>query len=232
MSFTSDLDYFKGDLMLKVLLVEDHILVRQGVKALLDEEPDIVVVGETGDGSEALQLTERLRPDIVLMDLALPGISGIEATRHICERLPHIKVVALSMYDSEEYVFRVLRAGALGYVLKQSTSTELVLAIRAVAAGNTFLSPAISQILVSDYVRRAEAQESDEEALEILTPREREVLQLIARGLNNRQIAERLHISIKTVETHRGNMMRKLDVHDRAGLVKFATDSGLISFES
>jgi two-component system response regulator NreC len=217
---------------LKVLLVEDHAIVRQGVRALLDEEPDITIVGETGEGSEALLMAERLRPDIVLMDLSLPGVSGIEATRQVCERFPTMRVVVLSMHDSEEYVFRALRAGASGYVLKQSTSTELVLALRAVAAGSTFLSPDISQILISDYMRRAETQDRDDEALSILTPREREVLQLVARGLNNRQIAERLHISVKTVETHRGNMMRKLDVHDRAGLVKFAIDSGLITLET
>jgi DNA-binding NarL/FixJ family response regulator len=217
---------------LKVLLVEDHAIVRQGVKALLDEEPDIAVVGETGDGSEALLLAQKLRPDIVLMDLSLPGLSGIEATHQIRERFPTMRIVVLSMHGNEEYVFRALRAGASGYVLKQSTSTELVLALRAVATGSTFLSPAVSQILISDYMRRAKIQESDDEASSILTPREREVLKLIATGLSNRQIAERLHISVKTVETHRGNIMRKLDVHDRAGLVKHAIDSGLISFET
>lgn len=214
---------------LKVMLVEDHALMRQGVKALLGEESDVVIVGETGDGSEALLLAERLQPDIVLMDLSLPGVGGIEATRQIRERFPTMRVVVLSMHDGEEYVFRALRAGASGYVLKQSTSTELVLALRAVAAGSTFLSPTISQILISDYVRRAdEAPERDDDALSILTPREREVLQLIATGLSNRQVAAQLHISIKTVETHRGNMMSKLDVHDRAGLVKFAIKGGLI----
>jgi two-component system response regulator NreC len=217
---------------LKVLMVEDHALVRQGVKALLDEEPDITIVGEAGDGNQALVLAQQLRPDIVLMDLTLPGLGGIEATRQICERFPDMKVVVLSMHDSEEYVFRALQAGASGYIVKYSTSEELVLALRAVAAGSTFLSPDISRILISDYMRRAKTQESDEEALSILTPRERELLQLIATGLTNRQVAERLHISVKTVETHRGNMMRKLDVHDRAGLVKFAIDSGLISLEA
>lgn len=217
---------------LKVLLVEDHIIVRQGVSALLDEEPDIVIVGEASDGSQALALAQKLRPDIVLMDLSLPGLGGVEATRQIREFLPDVRVLVLSMHDNEEYVFRALRAGASGYVLKQSTSTELVLALRAVSAGSTFLSPSISQILISDYVRRAETQTSNEEALSILTPREREVLQLIVTGLTNQQIAERLHVSVKTIETHRGNMMRKLDVHDRAGLVKFAIDSGLISLET
>jgi two-component system response regulator NreC len=217
--------------MLKVLLVEDHVLVRQGVKALLAEETDLVCVGEAGDGSEALLLTERLRPDLILMDLSMPGLGGIEATYQLRERFPTIPVVVLSMHDNEEYVFRVLQAGASGYVLKQSTSTELVLALRAVAVGSTFLSPAISQILVSDYIRRAKTQANDDEALGVLTPREREILQLIAIGLSNRQIAERLHLSIKTVETHRGNVMRKFDLHDRASLVKFAVDKGLTHFD-
>lgn len=215
-----------------VLLVEDHAIVRQGIKALLEEEPDIVVVGETGDGSQALVLVENLCPNVVLMDLSLPGLGGIEATHQIRERFPDVRVVVLSMHEHEEYVFRALRAGASGYVVKQSTSTELVLALRAVAGGSTFLSPTISQILIDDYVHRAGARDKDDAALDILTPREREVLQLIARGFNNRQIAERLHISVKTVETHRGNMMRKLDVHDRAGVVKFAMDSGLITLET
>jgi RNA polymerase sigma factor (sigma-70 family) len=216
---------------LRVLLVEDHAIVRQGIRALLDEEPDIAIVGEAADGNQALALAQSLRPEIVLMDLNLPGLSGIEATRQVLQLLPDVRVLVLSMYDSEEYVFRALRAGASGYVLKQSTSTELVMALRAVAAGSTFLSPGISQILISDFMRRADAQTTTDDALSILTPREREVLELIARGLTNRQIAERLHISIKTVETHRGNMMQKLDAHDRAELIKFAIDSGVISID-
>jgi two-component system response regulator NreC len=217
---------------LKVLLVEDHVIVRQGIKALLDEEPDITIVGEAGDGSEGLLLAQKLKPDIVLMDVSLPALDGIQVTRQICDRMPEVRVLMLSMHDNEEYVFRALQAGACGYVLKQSTSTELVLAIRAVAAGSTFLSPDISQILIGDYLRRAETRSDTEEALDILTPRERQVLQLITKGFNNRQIAEKLQISIKTVETHRGNMMRKLDVHDRAGLVKFAMDSGLVTLQT
>jgi two-component system response regulator NreC len=214
-----------------VLLVEDHAIVRQGIKSLLEEEADIIVVGEAGDGSQAVRLVEQLRPDIVLMDLSMPGMDGVEATRQIRARFPDIRVVVLSMHENEEYVFRVLRAGASGYVLKRATTSELVLALRAVAAGSTFLSPAISEILIGDYVQRAKASDQRDEILDILTPREREVLQLIAKGFSNRQIAERLQISVKTVETHRGNMMSKLDIHDRAGLVKFAFDSGLITFD-
>jgi len=217
---------------LKVLLVEDHAIVRQGIKALLDEEPDITIVGEAGDGSEGLLLAQKLKPDIVLMDVSLPTLDGIEVARQIHDRMPQVRVLMLSMHDNEEYVFRALQAGACGYVLKQSTSTELVLALRAVAAGSTFLSPDISQILIGDYLRRAETRSDADEALDILTPRERQVLQLITKGFSNRQIAARLQISIKTVETHRGNMMRKLDVHDRAELVKFAIDSGLVTLQT
>jgi DNA-binding NarL/FixJ family response regulator len=216
---------------LKVLLVEDHILIRQGVRALLEKEPDICVVGEVGDSDEALSLAERLQPDIVLMDISLPGIGGIEATRRIHERFPTMRILVLSMHKSEAYVSHALRAGASGYVLKQSTAAELVLALRAVAAGGTFLSPAISQILISDYVRHAETSERGD-TLDVLTPRERQVLKLIATGLSNRQIAQKLHVSIKTVETHRGNMMGKLGVHDRAGLVACAIKGGLIKIRT
>jgi RNA polymerase sigma factor (sigma-70 family) len=213
---------------LRVLLAEDHAIVRQGIKALLEEEADIVV-GEASNGHEALDKAYELHPDIVLMDLSMPGMDGIEATRQIRERFPGIRVVILSMHENEEYVFRVLRAGASGYVLKRATTTELVLALRAVAAGSTFLSPSISAILIDDYVQRAETQDSGNEALGALTSREREVLLLVAQGFTNREIAERLHISAKTVESHRGNLMSKLDAHSRADLVKFAVDNGLMT---
>jgi two-component system response regulator NreC len=217
---------------LKVLLVEDHAIVRQGIRSLLEEESDILVVGEAGDGSQALEQAERLSPDIVLMDLSMPGVGGIEATRQIRERFPAMRVIVLSMHESEEYVFRVLQAGASGYVLKRATTTELVLALRAVAAGSTFLSPSISQILIGDFVQRATSRQRDQEVADLLTPRERQVLQFVAQGYSNRQIAEQLHISIKTVETHRGNMMSKLDVHDRASLIRYARESGLITLET
>ena len=214
---------------MNVLLVEDHAIVRQGIKALLEEEADITVVGETGNGSEALLLVEQFRPHIVLMDLSLPGLGGVEAIHQIRDRFPGVRVVVLSMFDSEEYVFRALKAGASGYVVKQSSSTELVLALRAVAAGSTFLSPTVSEILIDGYINRPDASSQEDGRLALLTPREREVLQLVAKGFNSRQIAEQLHVSIKTVETHRTNMMQKLDVHDRAGLVKFAIACGLIA---
>ncbi len=213
---------------LKVLLVEDHTLMRQGIKELLGREPDITVVGEVGDGSQALLLAERLRPDVVLMDLSLPGVDGIEATRQIHERCPTVRVLVLSMHQGKAYVSHALRAGASGYVLKQSTAAELALALRAVAAGNTFLSPAIAQILIDDFAQRPGIPEYDDDLLSELAPREREVLRLIATGFSNRQIAAQLHVSVKTVEAHRRNVMRKLGVSDRTGLVERAIRGGLV----
>ena len=214
----------------KILLVEDHIVVRQGIKALLSDEPDLEIVGEADDGRAALLAVLKLQPDLVLMDISMPGLNGIEATRQIRQRHPEVKVVVLSMHANEEYVFQVLRAGASGYVLKQSDSSEVLTAIRAALSGGSFLSPPISRAVIDDYVRRAEArgQESD---LDLLTSREREVLQLLAEGLSNREIAEQLNISVKTVETHRSNMMNKLDVDSKTELVKYALRKGWATLE-
>jgi DNA-binding NarL/FixJ family response regulator len=209
----------------KVLLVDDHTVVRQGLKALFADEPDIEIVGEADNGREALARIEDLQPDIVLMDISMPGLNGIEATRQIRQSYPAVKVVILSMYANEEYVFQVLRAGASGYVLKQSDSMEVLAAIRAALAGGSFLSPPISRTVIEDYVQRAEARGRGGD-LDLLTAREREVLQLLAEGLSNREIAEQLNISIKTVETHRSNMMSKLDVKSKTELVKYALRKG------
>ena len=209
----------------KLLLVEDHIVVRQGIKALLSDEPDIQIVGEADNGREALALVETLQPNVVLMDISMPGMNGIEATRQVRQRYPEVKVVVLSMHANEEYVFQVLRAGASGYVLKQSDSSEVLTAIRAALAGGSFLSPPISQAVINDYVQRAESRGRGDD-LDLLTSREREVLQLLAEGLSNREIAEQLSISIKTVETHRGNMMNKLGVSSKTELVKYALRKG------
>ena len=214
----------------KVVLVEDHIVVRQGIKALLSDEPDIEIVGEAGNGREALPLIAALLPDVVLMDISMPGLNGIEATWQIRQRFPQVKVVILSMHANEEYVFQVLRAGASGYVLKQSDSSEVLTAIRAALAGGSFLSPPISRAVIDDYVRRAEARGQDSE-LDLLTSREREVLQLLAEGLSNREIARQLNISVKTVETHRGNMMSKLGMDSKTNLVKYALRKGWATFE-
>jgi DNA-binding NarL/FixJ family response regulator len=214
----------------KILLVEDHVVVRQGIKALLSDEPDLEIVGEADDGRAALQAVLKLQPNLVLMDISMPGLNGIEATRQIRQRHPEVKVVVLSMHANEEYVFQVLRAGASGYVLKQSDSSEVLTAIRAALSGGSFLSPPISRAVIDDYVRRAEArgQEGD---LDLLTSREREVLQLLAEGLSNREIAEQLNISVKTVETHRSNMMNKLDVDSKTELVKYALRKGWATLE-
>jgi DNA-binding NarL/FixJ family response regulator len=215
----------------RVLLVEDHVVVRQGIKALFSDEPDLEIVGEADDGRAALQSVSELEPDVVLMDISMPGLNGIEATRQIRHNYPEVKVVVLSMHSNEEYVFQVLRAGASGYVLKQSDSSEVLTAIRAALAGGSFLSPPISRTVIDDYVRRAEARGGDDD-LELLTSREREVLQLLAEGLSNREIAEQLNISIKTVETHRSNMMNKLGVSSKTELVKYALRKGWASLET
>lgn len=215
----------------KVLLVEDHVIVRQGIKALFSDEPDLEIVGEADDGRAALQSVSELEPDVVLMDISMPGLNGIEATRQIRQNHPEVKVVVLSMHSNEEYVFQVLRAGASGYVLKQSDSSEVLTAIRAALAGGSFLSPPISRTVIDDYIRRAEARGGDDD-LELLTSREREVLQLLAEGLSNREIAEQLNISIKTVETHRSNMMGKLGVSSKTELVKYALRKGWASLDT
>jgi DNA-binding NarL/FixJ family response regulator len=222
-----------GEIMMsqaRVLLVEDHIVVRQGIKALLSDEPDLEVVGEADNGREALQAVMELQPNLVLMDISMPGLNGIEATRQIRQRHPEVKVIVLSMHANEEYVFQVLRAGASGYVLKQSDSSEVLTAIRAALAGGSFLSPPISRTVVDDYVRRAEARGEGRD-LDLLTSREREVLQLLAEGMSNRKIAEQLNISVKTVETHRSNMMNKLDVDSKTELIKYALRKGWATLE-
>jgi DNA-binding NarL/FixJ family response regulator len=214
----------------RVLLVDDHVVVRQGLKALFADEPDIEVIGEASNGREALERLDILQPDVVLMDISMPGLNGIEATRQIQQRFPTVKVVVLSMHATEEYVFQVLQAGAAGYVLKQSDSLEVLAAIRAAVSGGSFLSPPISRTVIDDYLRRAEARHQGSEA-EPLTSREREVLQLLAEGQSNRDIAAELNISVKTVETHRSNMMTKLGVSSKTELVKYALRKGWAMLE-
>ncbi len=214
----------------KVLLVDDHVVVRQGLKALFASEPDIEVVGEAGNGREALGCIPKLQPNVILMDISMPGLNGIEATRQIRHNHPDIKVVVLSMHTNEEYVFQVLQAGASGYVLKQSDSMEVLTAIRAALSGGSFLSPPISRTVIDDYVRRAKARGQGSD-LYLLTPRQREVLQLLAEGLSNQKIAKQLNISVKTVETHRSNMMNKLDVSSKTELIKYALRKGWATLE-
>ena len=214
----------------KVLLVDDHTVVRQGLKALLASEPDIEVIGEADNGRDALSRVDELQPNLVLIDISMPGLNGIEATRQIRHNYPEVKVVVLSMHANEEYVFQVLRAGASGYVLKQSDSMEVVTAIRAAMSGGSFLSPPISRAVIDSYVSRAEARGQGDD-LDLLTPREREVLQLLAEGFPNRAIAEQLNISVKTVETHRSNMMNKLEVKNKTELITHAIRKGWVTLE-
>jgi two-component system response regulator NreC len=214
---------------IRLLLADDHAVVRSGLRMLLQAQPDMVIVGEAETGQEAIRRVAELSPDVVLMDIEMPGMNGIEATRRIKADAPAAAVLALTMYEDDQYFFEMLRAGASGYVPKRAAPDELVSAIRAVSRGEVFLYPSLAGRLVQDYLRRGPAGEeppSDE-----LTPREQEVLTLIAEGFSNNEIADRLVISAKTVDRHRENLMRKLKLHNRVDLVKYALRKGLIGLE-
>ena len=210
----------------RVLLADDHKVVRQGLRALLQTQAGIKVVGEAGDGLEAVELAQTLRPDVVVMDIAMPRLNGIEATQQIADKAPGARVVILSMYITKQYVLRALRAGAAGYVLKQNSSAELLLAIEAVSRGESFLSPSVSREVIDEYLQRAEGDEALSE-YDRLSAREREILQLIAEGHGTKEMAQLLKVSPRTVETHRANLMNKLGIHHIAGLVRFAVRVGL-----
>lgn len=211
---------------ISVVLVEDHALVRAGVRALLRDVPGIKVVAEIGNGREAIDLIRSHQPNVVLMDITMPGLNGLEVTSRVAREHPGIKVVILSMHANEEYVLQALQAGAAGYLLKDAATVELELAIKAVARGETYLGPAISKRVIEDYLARLG---DDRGPLEHLTPRQREILQLIAEGKSTREIASLLNISVKTVETHRTQLMERLNIHDIAGLVRYAVRVGLIA---
>lgn len=211
---------------IRVLLAEDHTIVRQGISALLRSEPDIEVAGEAADGLEALELAKKLIPDVVLMDIAMRNLNGLEATRKIKKLFPHTKVLVLTMYDNEEWIFQILKVGASGYLIKDSAMTELTSAIRAVHQGDSYLSPSISKKVIEEYIRKAEMGEKG--GLEdLLSGREREILQLIAEGHSVPQIASLLCISKKTVEAHKNHIMEKLNIRDKVGLIKYAIRTGL-----
>ncbi len=217
---------------IRVLLVDDHTILRQGVRALLAREPDMEVIGEAGDGVEAIEQVSNLHPDVVVMDVVMPRMNGLEATRKLRELYPELRILILSMYDDNEYVTQIIQAGAAGYVLKHAAGNDLVSAIRDVHKGASFLYPPIAAKLIDDYVRRYNNKEDEEAAEgEPLTPRERQVLTLIAEGHTNGQIAELLDVSRKTVDTHRANAMRKLELHDVTELVKYALRTGLIKLD-
>jgi DNA-binding NarL/FixJ family response regulator len=211
---------------IRIVLADDHALVRAGVRSLIASIPGAEVVAEAGDGHEVLALVDKWRPRLVLMDIAMPGLNGLEATARLTKSHPETSVIILSMHAAEEYALQALRAGAAGYLLKDADLSELEFAITAVARGQTYLSPAMSKHLVTDYRRRL-AEQAD--PLDRLTPRHREVLQLIAEGQTTKDIATRLKLSVKTVETHRAQLMDRLDIHDVAGLVRFAIRVGLVA---
>lgn len=212
---------------IRVLLVDDHAIVREGVKMILAKEPDFEVVGEAQDGRQALELVERMNPNVVVMDISMPGMGGIEATQQVKERHAGVNVIALTMHEDESYVFKLLRAGASGYVLKRAAAQDLVQAVRAAAKGEAFLYPSVARKVVEDYLKRVETGE-ERERYDGLTEREKEILTHIAQGLSNQQIAQKLYISIKTVQTHRAHILEKLGLHDRTELVRYAIRKGLI----
>lgn len=213
----------------RVLIADDHAMVRAGIRALLERVPDVEVVAEAGDGREALNLTRSDAPDVVLMDIAMSGLNGLEATRRIMEKFPAVHVIMLSMYSDEEYVWKALRSGAEGYLLKGASIAELELAIKSVARGESYLSPPISKSVILDYIRRASGAPTQ---LERLTSRQIEILQLVAEGQTTKQIALTLKISTKTVEAHRKELMKRLAVRDVASLVRHAVKLDLIQIEA
>ena len=214
---------------IKVVVADDHTILRQGIKALLDNQEEIEVVGEAKDGREAIKAIEELSPDVILMDIAMPGLNGLEATRRIKKKFPRTKVVVLTMHTNEEYIFQILNAGADGYLVKETAFQDLISAINSVHRGEAFMSPSISKKVMTDYIQRAQGEEKV--GFDTLTTREREILQLVAEGNSNKKIAEVLFISPKTVETHRAHIMDKLNIHDRAGLIKYAIRKGMINLD-
>lgn len=213
---------------IRILLADDHAILRDGIRALLNDERDLHVVGEAENGRQALDQARSLRPDIVIMDIGMPLLSGLEATTQIRRDVPEARVLILTMHQNEEYLAQVMAAGASGYVLKDVAGRELVAAIRQVAQGETFFSPSMAKTLTTLYLHSLEAERTHD-PYEDLTIREREVLQLVAEGFTNHQIAEMLSLSIKTVKTHRLHLMQKLDLHDRTELVKYAFQKGIIT---
>lgn len=213
---------------IRVALVDDHALVRAGIRALLEKQPKIVVVGEAENGREALKLIQTKAPDVVLLDITMTELGGLEALPHMVRDHPRVKVIILSGHSNEEFVLRALRSGAAGYMLKDAAAEELALAIKAVADGKTYLSASVSRTVVDGYLERSAGTGG---ATEMLTGRQREILQLIAEGKNTKEIAELLGISSKTAEAHRLQLMNRLEIHDVAGLVRYAIRTGLISAE-
>jgi two-component system response regulator NreC len=213
---------------LRILLADDHTVVRQGLRKVLEERSDWKVVAEAGDGREAVRQAEQHKPDVAILDVAMPLLNGIEATRQIVRRVPGVRVLVLSMHADEAYVTQILHAGAAGYLLKDSADVDLLQAVSAIAEGKSFFSPAIARLMLDDYVRQRSGEPGIVDRYELLSEREREVFQLIAEGKTNKDIAAILFISLSTVETHRARIMEKLDVHSAAEIVLYAVRRGVI----
>jgi DNA-binding NarL/FixJ family response regulator len=213
---------------ISILLADDHTLVRAGIRALIEQLPTVKVIGEAKDGREALRLVKERKPDLILMDVAMPGLNGLEATARVSKEFPDVRVIILSMYANEEYVREAINAGAAGYLVKRSAATELERAITAVARGEKYFSPLVSAHVNRDRDGRLSV---DRAFIERLTPRQREILQLVAERHSTKDIAGILSISVKTVETHRAQLMERLDIHDVPGLVRFAIRAGLVSLD-
>ena len=213
---------------IRILLVDDHVVVRAGLRMLLGAYPELEIAGEAETGAEGVRLARELAPDVILMDISMPDMNGIEATRRIKEQNPDVAVLALTMHEDDQYFFEMLAAGASGYVPKRAAPNDLIAAIHAVQGGGMFLFPTLARVLVSDYLQRAEPAPAAGRGLDTLTEREREVLTLIAQGRSNQEIADALVISVKTVNRHRENIMAKLNLHSRVDLVRYAIEKGLI----
>ena len=212
---------------IRIVLADDHTIIRSGLRLLLERQPDFKVVAEAADGREAVQLASRHHPDVVILDIGMPQLNGIEATRQIVAQESHPNVVILSMHSDESYVLRALKAGARAYILKNAAEADLIRAVQAVSEGKSFFSPVISKMLLEDYVRQVRDKEV-EDSYDLLTPREREILQLIAESKTNKEIATILGLSPHTVETHRGNILEKLNLHSVPELILYAVRKGII----
>jgi DNA-binding NarL/FixJ family response regulator len=212
----------------RILLADDHTVMRNGLRLLLERQPHLQVVGEAADGRQAVALSESANPDVVIMDIAMPNLNGIEAARQIVNRSPRTAIAILSMHSDESYVIRALKAGARAYLLKDSAEADLLAAVRALTEGKSFFSPAISKILVEDYMRQLESRGA-EDTYELLTNREREILQLLAEGRTNKEVANMLNLSLYTVETHRTHILQKLNLHSVPELILYAVRKGIIA---
>ena len=213
---------------IRVLLADDHVLIRAGLRMVVDAQSDLTVVGEAGDGREAVAMAESLKPDVVVMDIGMPTLNGIEAAHQVREKLQETQIVMLSMHADEGYVLRALKAGAKAYLLKDSAEPDLARAIRAAADGKSFFSPAVGRVLLEDYVRKLQ-RTGGEDSYDLLSPREREILQLVAEGKSSKEIANLLNLSVYTVETHRARVMQKLNLRGIPELILYAVRKGIIS---